>query len=432
MKTNVKRVSARTHEGAPAKTIDAYRGLRRSILACMLWEDQFYEDGKSIADRISELAKQCTDEQLKFLSVEARTNFKLRHAPLMLLLELISRGGNSVADAIYETINRPDEISELISLYWRNGKRPLSAQMKKGLARAFGKFNEYQLAKYNSKDAAIKLRDALFLSHAKPKDEEQAALYKRLANNQLAKPDTWESRMAGGEDKKTVFTDLLERNKLGYMALLRNLRGMSEAGVEHSLIKRSLVDRNPERVLPFRFISALNSAPQFARELGIAMQKCMEQLDRLPGRTVVLVDTSGSMDARVSGKSDISRRDAASALAILLVGICDEARVFVFSDTVKEIPAFTGLALKEQIDRHERRSTDIRAAVMKAEKVGYDRLVVFTDEQSQTPVPDPVGRGYMINVASYKNGVGYGKWLHVDGFSEAVIDFIREYEVEKL
>ena len=63
--------------------------------------------------------------------------------------------------------------------------------------------------------------------------------------------------------------------------------------------------------------------------------------------------------------------------------------------------------------------------------VKYDRLIVITDEQSADRVPDPLGRGYVINVASAKNGVGYGKWVHVDGFSEAVIRYISEIENDR-
>ena len=63
-------------------------------------------------------------------------------------------------------------------------------------------------------------------------------------------------------------------------------------------------------------------------------------------------------------------------------------------------------------------------------EVKYDRVIVITDEQSADRVPDPLdgAKGYMINVASAKNGVGYGKWIHLDGFSEAVIRWVHEFE----
>ncbi len=58
----------------------------------------------------------------------------------------------------------------------------------------------------------------------------------------------------------------------------------------------------------------------------------------------------------------------------------------------------------------------------------YDRIIVITDEQSHDRVAAPRGKGYVINVASARNGVGYGPWVHIDGFSEAVINYIRELE----
>jgi hypothetical protein len=60
---------------------------------------------------------------------------------------------------------------------------------------------------------------------------------------------------------------------------------------------------------------------------------------------------------------------------------------------------------------------------------GYDRLVVITDEQSHDSVPAPKGKGYVINVVSAQNGVGYGAWTHIDGWSEAVVDYIAELEL---
>ena len=61
---------------------------------------------------------------------------------------------------------------------------------------------------------------------------------------------------------------------------------------------------------------------------------------------------------------------------------------------------------------------------------GYDRIIVLTDEQSATNVGNPLigTKGYMLNVAAYQNGVGGTGWVRVDGWSEAVVDYIREVE----
>jgi len=184
----------RTHEGAPARVITPEQALRRSVLSCMLWEGEFYEDGVQIAGRIQELVPQVKAEHVAALAVEARERMKLRHAPLLLVREMARHSTHRVlvAETLERVIQRADELSEFVAIYWAGGRQPLSAQVKKGLAAAFGKFDEYALAKYD-RAGAVRLRDVLFLSHARPVDEAQAALWKRLAENELATPDTWEA-----------------------------------------------------------------------------------------------------------------------------------------------------------------------------------------------------------------------------------------------
>ena len=428
MRMNQNRKPIHTHEGAVAKHINPEQALRRSLLSCMLWEREFYEDGESIADRILTLADECSVKFVSDLAIKARLDYKLRHAPLWLCLSLIKRGGPIVSKTLEQVINRPDELAELVAMYWKGGKRPLSKQMKLGLGAAFNKFDEYQFAKWD-RPGEIKLRDVLFLSHPKPKDDAQQDLFDKIANKTLALPDTWESKMAGGGDKKEVFTDLLTRKKLGYMALLRNLRGMDEVGVDSQLIKIAIM-KPSATPLPYRFIAAAKAAPRYERELDIAMKGILENKERLTGSTILLVDVSGSMDHSMSGKSDLMRSDAAAGLAILLAGICDQLRVFTFSNNTVEIAPREGMALADAIKNSQSHGATYLGKAVNAidHNFTYDRLIVITDEQSHDPVPDPKGRGYMLNVASNQNGVGYHAWTHIDGFSEACVDFIQELE----
>ena len=423
-----KKTTITTHEGAPAARINAYQQLRRSVLSCLLWEREFYEDGKNIVDRIVEVAKEVPKEKVAALAVEARTVFGLRHAPLMLLLDLIRRGGPGVADAIVDTINRADEMTELVALYWMKGKRPLSAQMKIGLAKAFEKFSEYQLAKYD-RDGAVKLRDVLFLSHPKGADAERDALYKRLANKQLVTPDTWEVALSGGADKKETFERMLAENKLGYLALLRNLRNMVDAGVDLDMIRQAILKRHGAKmVFPFRYVAAARAAPQLESVLDVALIDAVSQGVVLPGKTIILVDVSGSMDEKMSLKSDMTRMDAAATLASVING---DLRVFSFSFVTKEVPARRGMAGVDAVIKSQPHGgTQLGNAVAHANTLKHDRLIVITDEQSANRVPAPVAKNaYMINVASARNGVGYGNgWTHIDGFSEAVIRYIAAVE----
>lgn len=433
MRTNQKPSPIFTHEGAIAKPISTEHQLRRSVLSCLLWESTFYESGKSISDRIVNLSGQCDPEFVAQLAVEARTEHNLRHVSLLLLKALFPVGGKLTENAIYNVINRPDEMAELISMYWKDGKKPLPNALKRGLARAFTKFEEYQLSKWN-KDYQIKLRDVMFLVHPKPKDSEQEKVFKKLANKELSPPNTWESRMSGGQDKKEVFTDLLQTNKLGYLALLRNLRGMLEAGVDEELIKKRLI-RPSNNILPFRFIAAAKHAPSLEPELDRSMLNCLEYQDKMLGKTIILVDVSESMDWSLSSKSDLKRLDAANGLAILLSGICDNLRVFTFSNYCVEVAPRKGMALADAIKNSQHHcGTDLIRAINFVNIQDYDRLIVITDEQASggrgdERVPNPkTKKSYMINVACYENGVGYGPWVHIDGFSESCVKFIQEHE----
>ncbi len=388
---------ARTHEGAPARDISPELQLRRSVLACLLWESQFYEDGVEIAGRIAELVPKVAAEKVAALAVEGRERMKLRHAPLLIVREMARHKTHRalVLETLARIIQRADELAEFVAIYWKDGRMPLSGQVKKGLAAAFPKFDEYQLAKYD-RGGPIKLRDVLFLCHAKPRDQAQAEVWK----------------------------------KLGALALLRNLRNMREAGVDESLVLSALGSMSTTRVLPFRFLAAARYAPQWEVALEQAMLKCVVETAKLPGKTIVLVDVSGSMSAPLSRRSEMQRTDAAYGLAVLLREIAEKVAVYSFSDNLVGVPARRGFALRDAIDVSQRHnSTQLGNAVEKLNRnEKCDRLIVITDEQAHDRVPAPNGKGYLINVASYKNGVGYGKWMHIDGWSEAVIEYIRVLE----
>lgn len=432
MRFNIfKKTPGITFEGAPARELTAEQKLRRSVLSCLLWENEFYEDGQTIADRIFALAADVAPETVAALAIEARERMKLRHAPLLLACALVKSGGALVAPTIERVIQRADELTELVAIYWRNGKKPLSKQMKLGLARAFVKFDAYALAKYD-RDGPVKLRDVLFLCHAKPKDAAQAELWKRLVDKTLTSPDTWEVALSGGADKAETFTRLLAERKLGYLALLRNLRNMDQAGVDEALVKDAIIVRKgADRVLPFRYVAAARAAPRFEPWLDQALAETILEQPVLSGRTIVLVDVSGSMEARLSARSDLTRMDAAATLASIVPG---DVRVFTFSEEVVEVPPRRGMAGVDAIVRSQPHcGTWLGKAVKAMNAIKHDRLIVITDEQSHDPVPHPVAtQAYMINVASARNGIGYGPWTHIDGFSENVLAYIREQETRLL
>lgn len=436
MKTNTKTIVHRfTHEGAKASNINAEQELRRSVLSCLLFEDQFYENGESIADRIAKLVPKVKPQVVANLALEARTKNKLRHIPLFLVREMARHDSHKpfVKDALINVIQRPDELGEFLSLYWKAGKCPIANSVKSGLAQAFNKFDEFQISKWN-KDADIKLRDVLFMVHARPKDKDQEILWKKLINNELRHPDSWETAISAAKpnEKLAAWTRLLEENKLGAMALLRNLRNCQQAGVDENLLRVALRNCNPERVLPYRFISAAKYAPKLEPELEQLMFSGLKSFPKLHGKTVLLVDRSGSMNNQVSAKSDITRIEAACGLAMMAREICEEVVIYGFSNGEVLIPTRRGFALKDAIMQGFGGSTKLKKSMDAInEKEKYNRLLIFTDEGTEDGVGEFKGSGYMLNVASYQNGVAYDKCVHINGFSETSLSFIQELEMLK-
>lgn len=426
----VSKMRMQTHEGASVPAISAEKQLNRVVLASMLFENEFYVDGISNAKVIAELITKVASEKVAALALKARKDMKLRHVPLHLMREL-ARVGKMKADDLTAVIQRPDELGEFVSLYWAEKKQPLSNQVKRGLANAFHKFNEYAFAKWDKNSAAVRLRDVMFLTHVKPTSPEQEALFKRIASDELKTPDTWETELSSGANKGETFTRLMREKKLGALAFLRNLRNMVQAGVDESLIRSYAKSVNTDRVLPFRFLAAARIVPQFEDMLEEMMLRSLESHEKLPGKTVLLIDVSGSMfGTKVSAKSDLDRFDAAAALAILAREICDEVEIYSFSNKVERVVPRRGFALIEAIRNSQLHSGTSTGAAVNAvnASVAYDRLVIFTDEQSSDRVPNPKGRGYVINVASYENGINSSAWTTITGMSEAVIDYIAQSE----
>lgn len=446
-KTRIREGGPRTAGGALAATIGAEQELRRSVMACLLWEDTFYEEGISIAERIGSLIPKVGVEKVSAIAIEAREKMKLRHVPLLLCREL-ARNKMLKADVLARVIQRADELAEYVSLCWKPEKQPLSAQSKKGLALAFQKFDAYSLAKYN-RDGAIKLRDVLFLCHAKPKDKEQEATWKQLIDNKLPIPDTWEVAISAAkpEEKKLAWERLLKEGKLFALALLRNLRNFKEAGVDESLVLAALKNIKTERVLPFRFIAAAKHVPQWEPQLEEAMFKCSDSKNKLGGKTVLILDVSGSMGGRLSAKSELDRLDAACGLAILARELCQQVVIyatagndFTMVHATQLLPARRGFALRDAFQSAAQKLGGGGIFLKQVmdfthdKEQSADRVIVVTDEQDCDQKCNPVTalkwgkNNYLVNISCQKNGIGYKGWTHIDGWSESILNYILESE----
>lgn len=435
--------------GQLAARQDAEGMLRRSVMACLLWEDNAYIDGESIAQNICDLIPQVKPEIVAAIAVEARFVQKLRHVPLLVVREMARYSTHShlVAETLAKVIHRPDEMTEFLSIYWLNngGKKTLTAQVKRGLATAFAKFNEYQLAKYNRKDKDVKLVDVLRLSHAKAQDETQNSLWQRLIQDKLATPDTWEVALSAGKDKKATWERLITENKLGSFAFLKNLRNMQQAGVTPQVIRDGLSTMKVDLMLPIDFLKAVKFAPDYSRELENAMFRCAGAWKKLPGKTVLVVDVSGSMGAAMSAKSDFNRMAAAAAIAVIASEVSDSVSIYAtagrHSHMTEKMKPYRGFALSDAILGSASRlggggifTRQCLEYIKTQEQEQPDRIIVFSDSQdcdSTDRIPKPFGKkNYIVDVASHKNGVNYkGIWTaEIAGWSEGFLSFIANSE----
>lgn len=415
------------NEGVRATHINPLAQLERSVMSCLLWENEFYEDGISISKRLVDLCAIVSAEELADAAIRAKEEMRLRHVPLLLARELLRKkegrqAFSCVADKIF---TRPDDIAEFLAIYWKdNPNEPLAKQAKKWIGHAFRKFDEYQLQKYNGDKKAIKLRDAMRITRPKPVDAAQAELWRKLVKNELATPDTWEVALSSGGNKKEIWTRLLTENKLGGLAMLRNIRNMREAGVADNLIRGGIRGINAGRLMPINFISAATHNPQFENEIELKFFECFTK-EKFAGKTIILVDISPSMAAKLSARSEVSRMDVGFSLAMIAREMFADILIYSFSNQRVQVANRRGFALKDAINNSQVSNGTLLGNALK-DLPEHDRLIVITDEESQDKIPQMPG--YMINVASGKNGIGYGTWTHIDGWSDKVLNYITQLE----
>ena len=451
--------AARTYEGGRGvRARSAHEELARAVASCFLFEDTFYEKGSSLADRIAALCKKVPLEDLSNLAITAREEWKLRGVPLYICLQMLEQlkgkrhpSRDIVSVTIAEVCKRPDQLGELIAMYWANGKRPLAAQLKKGLRRAFEKFDDYQLAKWKDADKKVKLRDVMFLVHPKPTSN-ISHQYTLLAANKMVPPDTWEVHLSEAktqDQKQAVWERLIGMKRLPDMALLMNLRNMLSVGVHEPLIADALRRARFTNVLPHRFLAAARFAPALAPVISDAMLRaCAPQKPTLPGKTLLLVDVSVSMNDPISAKSKMSRLNAAAALAVLARERGETVNVYTFSDKCVRIAAWRGLPLVDGIHQSQAHGgTNLRDALLmlKREEPQVDRIIVITDEQYDHPkfsswvrqyYADEIARlkpiapwgtyNYIMNVAPYEVGLNEDEgWTRFNGYSDRLLDWME-------
>ncbi|MGI4883530.1 MAG: TROVE domain-containing protein [Janthinobacterium lividum] len=411
------------HEGAPAFALTPQLELYAAVATAAL-SDQFYETAATRLQRLRALVAQNEPRFVAQLAVYAREQLHLRSVPLVLAVELarVHNGDHTVARLVARVVARADEITELLAYYAaanaRTGRKTLgrlSKQVQRGLAEAFNRFDAYQLAKYD-RAGAVRLRDALFLVHPSAKNAAQQAVFDQLVRGELPTPYTWETELSAvGQQAfateadrqtavRTAWETLVASGKLGYMALLRNLRNLLEANVSAETMAQvcaTLADGRAvarSQQLPLRFLAAYREVKAVpsghtAAALGALEAALAHSAANLRGfgpatRVLVACDVSSSMQKPISPRSKVLLYDVSLVLGMLLQSRCQNVVTGMFGDVWKRVALPRGPVLRnvEEFYRREGEvgySTNGHLVVqdLRQRREVFDKVMIFTDVQ---------------------------------------------------
>ena len=355
------------HERAMAYGMSAEMELYSAVVTSLI-SDKYYEKNTKRMDRIATLVEQVDPLFVAQLAIYAREEMYLRSIPLFLIVQLarVHNGDNLVSRTIERVVKRVDDIMELLACYQMcnanedAGKKlnRLSRQIQNGLKCAFNNFDEYQFAKYDNRNLEVKLRDALFLVHPKAKDANQQKIFNKIVDEELQIPYTWETELSriGSQKydtpadkvaaKRECWTRLIKSGRLGYMALLRNLRNIIEVGVDDDTLSEvcsilaSAHKVAQAKQLPYRYLSAFYSIckiekPAVAKVIDALERAVSYSVDNLVGfdaKTSVLLacDVSGSMIMKVSAQSNVMLYDIGVLMASVLRTKCRKVITGIF------------------------------------------------------------------------------------------------------
>jgi 60 kDa SS-A/Ro ribonucleoprotein len=263
-----------------------------SIMLTSFLGNQFYRSGDETAKRLAELVNRTPDKEfVAKAALYARREAGMRSVSHLVAGEIAHsvKGEEWTKRFLDRVVYRADDVLEILAYCMAVYGKPLPNSLKKGLGSALTRFDAYQLAKYRRSSAPLKLVDAVNLVHP-PHTE---ALRQLMAGS-LAPAETWETKLTeAGQTAKSerekeirkakVWTKLVRERKIGYFALLRNLRNILEQAprlvddVADLLIDRKLIEKS--LVLPFRYRSALEALE--ASDVGRSgRQKLVRALNR--------------------------------------------------------------------------------------------------------------------------------------------------------
>ena len=427
------------------------------VLTSLFNEQKFYGDNSA---EMQETIKRVIDADAEFvakLAVFARREFNMRSVAHVLTAYLAHEieGKKYVKDTVKAVSLRGDDVTEIMACYINIfGKRPIPNALKKGIGEVMQGFDEYTLAKYKGEGKAVKMRDLLCLCRPTPKTKEQSEMWKRLLNNELETPYTWETELSAKGNTAKVWEELIDSKKVGYMALLRNLRKILIANPSNVDKVLSYIE-NPEAVkkskqLPFRYLSAYKELSPVGGSrvfdvLENAVEASIENMPKLEGTTVIAVDTSGSMGSTISDKSKVRCYEIAMLLGLIANKICENSIFYTFDTSIKKYAISHRTSILHTVTQSccgGGTRMELPFNKMISEYVKADRVIVLSDNMcnSGSCWSKPV----QTLADEYRRKTGNDIWVHaidlqgygtqqfhgaktniIAGWSEKVFDFIK-------
>lgn len=438
-----------------------------SLLLTAFARDQYYRSAEDSFDDLTGLLPRVDAGFAAKAALFARREYGMRSITHVLAAELAPyAAGQEWARRFYDRIVvRPDDMLEIAAYFLGKEGKHLPNAMKKGFAAAFDRFDGYQLAKYRGEGKAVKLIDLVNLVHPVPNARNAEAL-RALVAGALRNEATWEARLtragheAESEPDKTArkaeaWAQLLRENKLGYFALVRNLRNiLAQAPDLTEIVCEQLADVNRirhSRVLPFRLLTAykqLKGEDALTRSVQRALEEALDlSCANLPAldNTLVVIDNSGSMQSPVAGSAHLRCNEAGAAFGMMLAKR-NNADIMEFADTARMISyrlSDSVLAFSARFPQENQvgYGTNFHAIFQTAPKT-YARIVIFSDMQGWMGyhTPEAAFRDYKRRTGAdpyvYSFDLrGYGslqfpedKVLALAGFSEKVFEVMRLLE----
>ena len=430
--------------GGAAYKFDVKTELVHAVLTTFL-DDKYYESGADRIARLQDLISKNTPIFVSKLAVVARNEFNLRSVTTLLIGELAKthRGDSLVKDTIIACAVRVDDLTELVA--YLKGKLP--KQVKRGIRNALFKFNRYQLAKYKNEGKGVSLVDVFNLVHPKVQfaSDEQKQAWGDLINGNLKSFDTWEVELAGSKDineRREKLSELILSNKIGYMALLRNLNNALEYGCNQEVIDHAvkrLSDKEEvlkSKQLPFRFMTAYKNVKGnilLSDAISQAMDYAVGNVPALNGRTLIALDCSGSMSG--------DPFETGSIFAATLVKANPRADFITYDTEIKEVSLSSRAPVVNIVnDLAKGRilgGTDTALVFPYAQqKGGYDRIIIISDNESWVSNAQisrnqfaPNSHIYAIDIAGYgTHDLTGNKVTHLTSWSNNILEFISETE----